>query len=91
MKNLVMFFGGGVKDNGDGFVVMEFMNKGDMSSLLWCQDELSWDIRLKLLTDAANGMCYLHDDMNSIHRDLKSANILLALNNSKNLVAKIQN
>lgn len=88
-KNLVMFFGGGVKDNGDGFVVMEFMNKGDMSSLLWCQDELSWDIRLKLLTDAANGMCYLHDDMNSIHRDLKSANILLALNNSKNLVAKI--
>ena len=88
-KNLVLFFGGGMKENGDGFVVMEFMNRGDMSSLLWNRDEVSWDIRLKLLADAANGMCYLHDEMNSIHRDLKSANILLALDNSKHLVAKI--
>ena len=78
-----------MKENGDGFVVMEFMNRGDMSSLLWNRDEVSWDIRLKLLADAANGMCYLHDEMNSIHRDLKSANILLALDNSKHLVTKI--
>jgi serine/threonine protein kinase len=88
-KNLVMFFGEGFKENGDGFVVMEFMNKGDMSSLLWGRNDVSWDIRLELLADAANGMCYLHDEINSIHRDLKSANILLALDNFNNLVAKI--
>eukprot|EP00939_MAST-03C_sp_MAST-3C-sp1_P004320 g4320.t1 len=90
-KNLVMFFGGGIDDNGKGFVVLEFMNRGDFSNFLWDDGDevLDWTLRLALLGDAAAGMRFLHDTISSIHRDLKSPNILLASDNTGTLVAKI--
>eukprot|EP00940_MAST-03C_sp_MAST-3C-sp2_P002302 g2302.t1 len=90
-KHLVMFFGGGMADGGKGFVVLEFMNRGDLSNFLWGKDDggLPWNLRLTLLSDAAAGMRFLHDDLNSIHRDLKSPNILLASDNTGALIAKI--
>lgn len=99
-RNLVMFFGGGIKDDGEGFVVLEFMNMGDLSSKLWITsrsetggtsktNDPTWSERLGWLADAATGMSFLHDTHHAIHRDLKSANILLASDNDGSIVAKI--
>ena len=89
---LVMFIGCGRMDDGNIFLVLEFMNSGDLQGLLWGNDgSLLWTTRLSLLKDVAEGMSYLHETHHSIHRDLKSPNILLAKvpNSSLPFVAKV--
>ena len=89
-KNVVWFFGFG--SHPSPFLVFEYMDQGDLSKWLWGQKQESrkWVTRLRLLRDAAAGMAYLHDKQKSIHRDLKSGNILLArTKRSHELVAKI--
>jgi len=89
-KNVVWFFGFGSRPSP--FLVFEYMDRGDLSGWLWNQKQADrdWGTRLCLLRDAAAGMAYLHEKQNSIHRDLKSGNILLArTKRSKILVAKI--
>jgi len=49
---------------------------------------VSWSLRLQLLHDIVLAMEHLHDKYNSIHRDLKSANILLTMEKGK-LRAKV--
>lgn len=50
---------------------------------------LDWKLRMKLGTDVANGLVYLHTSFETpfIHRDIKSANILL----DNKFVAKVKN
>ena len=36
-----------------------------------------WSDRLRILGDVAEGMAFLHDKHDSVHRDLKSGNVLL--------------
>ena len=89
-KNVVWFFGFGSLPSP--FLVFEYMDEGDLSKWLWGQKQESraWVTRLRLLRDAAAGMAYLHEKQHSIHRDLKSGNILLArTKRSGELVAKI--
>lgn len=38
---------------------------------------IPWNLRIRLLADVADGMAYLHGVHNSVHRDLKSSNVLL--------------
>lgn len=39
---------------------------------------LSWSLRIKIATGAAQGLCFLHDSKDQIiYRDFKAANILL--------------
>ena len=77
-KNVVWFFGFGSLPSP--FLVFEYMDQGDLSKWLWGQKQESraWVTRIRLLRDAAAGMAYLHEKQHSIHRDLKSGNILLA-------------
>ena len=42
---------------------------------------IPWSLRVRLLADVADGMCYLHGVHNSVHRDLKSSNVLLTEEN----------
>jgi len=61
-------------------LVMEYMDKGTVHSLLHESQDTTLDIetRLQLLLDAAKGMFYLHQcDPPVLHRDLKTANLLV--------------
>lgn len=63
----------------DVFVILEYMSRGSLASILHEPSiELSPQLLCRLLLDAARGMHYLHSSVPPIiHRDLKSANLLV--------------
>ncbi|KAJ8751702.1 hypothetical protein K2173_025870 [Erythroxylum novogranatense] len=79
-RNLVNLVGYSV-DKGQHMLIYEFMCNGSLANLLYNQKEqsLSWEERLQIAMDIAHGIEYLHEGAvpSVIHRDLKSANILL--------------
>ncbi|KAL7237262.1 hypothetical protein ACSBR2_003533 [Camellia fascicularis] len=63
-------------------LVYEFMQKGSLENHLFGRGSavqpLPWDIRLKILIGAAQGLVFLHtSDKQVIYRDFKASNILL--------------
>lgn len=88
-KNLVSLIGY-CKDRNHLALVYEYMPEGDLQDKLRATSTgrpLTWEQRLKIALDAAQGLEYLHVACKPalIHRDVKSRNILLATD----LVAKI--
>ncbi|KAL7221481.1 hypothetical protein ACSBR1_023438 [Camellia fascicularis] len=79
-RNLVNLVGYSV-DKGQRMLIYEFMSNGSLANLLYSQEELvlSWEERLQIALDISHGIEYLHEGAVPpvIHRDLKSANILL--------------
>ncbi|KAF8031038.1 hypothetical protein BT93_D0273 [Corymbia citriodora subsp. variegata] len=77
-------------------LIYEFMAKGNLRQHLSGEDlgvtgtkpkVLTWDRRLRIAVDVAEGLVYLHNHCNPpiIHRDIKTTNILL----NENMQAKI--
>ena len=58
------------------FILTEFCQGGDLLNILSAKVELSWKFRIKMAKDIICGLQYLHFH-NLIHRDIKSANILM--------------
>ncbi|KAK8276751.1 hypothetical protein V6Z11_D10G221800 [Gossypium hirsutum] len=63
-------------------LVYEFIPNGTLSHLIHDQNEeypRSWDIRLRVATEIASAISYLHSSasISIYHRDIKSSNILL--------------
>ncbi|KAF2952905.1 hypothetical protein DAI22_01g372400 [Oryza sativa Japonica Group] len=87
-KNLVTFLGYCLNKKCLA-LVYDFMSRGNLQEVLrGGQDySLSWEERLHIALDAAQGLEYLHESCTPaiVHRDVKTANILL----DENLVAMI--
>ncbi|XP_031744590.1 LRR receptor-like serine/threonine-protein kinase IOS1 [Cucumis sativus] len=82
-KNLTSLVG--YMNEGDRLgLIYEFMAKGNLAEHLSETSSyvLSWQDRLRIALDAAQGLEYLHDGCKPpiIHRDVKTANILLTEN-----------
>ncbi|XVF31626.1 hypothetical protein REPUB_Repub17cG0007500 [Reevesia pubescens] len=79
-RNLVNLVGYCV-DKGKHMLIYEFMSNGSLANILYGEGErsLSWEERLQIALDISHGVEYLHEGAVPpvIHRDLKSANILL--------------
>ncbi|XAR64092.1 Non-specific serine/threonine protein kinase [Bertholletia excelsa] len=78
--NLVRLLGCSL-ENGEQILVYEFMPNGTLSQHLQRErsDGLAWPVRLKIATETAQAIAYLHSAMDPpiYHRDIKSSNILL--------------
>ncbi|GAQ89901.1 Serine-threonine/tyrosine-protein kinase catalytic domain containing protein [Klebsormidium nitens] len=79
-RNLVSLRGYCVTDH-DCFLVLDYAENGNLDSALRSESKpaLDWDTRLNIAIGAARGLSYLHNDTDPpiLHRDIKSANILL--------------
>lgn len=78
-EHLVQFFGVCFAD-GQLRLISEFCGGGDLFELLHNQEDLDlvWSQQVKMATDVADAMEYLHNfTPQIIHRDLKSLNLLL--------------
>ena len=70
-------------------MVTEYMSGGELADRLYRKDKRpSWDLRIKWLEDVSAGLMYLHYTHRSVHRDVKSGNILLT-DHSENARAKL--
>nr|XP_017250465.1 PREDICTED: putative leucine-rich repeat receptor-like protein kinase At2g19210 [Daucus carota subsp. sativus] len=82
-KNLTALVGYCMEDNHLG-IIYEYMANGDLDGYLAGRKPyvLSWEQRIRIAIDAAEGFEYLHHGCRPtiIHRDVKSTNILLSEN-----------
>ncbi|KAF0683436.1 Aste57867_24561 [Aphanomyces stellatus] len=86
--NIVEFIGATWTSNNDLSAVTEFMDGGDVRTLLENQSvRLSWENeKIKMAIDIARALAYMHGlSPKLIHRDLKSKNVLL----TSKMVAKL--
>ncbi|CAI9269404.1 unnamed protein product [Lactuca saligna] len=90
-ENIISFLGYCDEDN-EMIIVYEYATNGSLDHHLKDQNKMcciTWIQRLKISLEAASGLNYLHagpgEHKSVIHRDIKSANILL----DDNMVAKI--
>jgi hypothetical protein len=78
-RNLVQFIGW-CHEQGEFLLVFEFMPNGSLDTHLFGDKKsLAWEVRYKIALGVANALRYLHDDAEQcvLHRDIKSANVLL--------------
>ncbi|XP_076936813.1 receptor-like protein kinase FERONIA, partial [Bidens hawaiensis] len=68
-------------DGNEMILVYEYASRGSLDRYLSDANSVTWTQRLRICVGAARGLHFLHDPMETqqrvLHRDIKSANILL--------------
>ncbi|KAL6838674.1 hypothetical protein ACP4OV_031388 [Aristida adscensionis] len=69
-------------DKSQRLLVYEYMSKGSLDRWIYYRHDngpLAWNIRCRIITDIAKGLCYLHEECRQkiAHLDVKPQNILL--------------
>jgi len=82
--NLVRFIESG-QDGNVNYMVHEFMDGGDVRSLLRQETVLPVDAAAAIIAQTARAVQYLHDN-GIVHRDIKPANILLSSSGTARLI-----
>eukprot|EP00058_Branchiostoma_floridae_P016231 XP_002601719.1 hypothetical protein BRAFLDRAFT_215403 [Branchiostoma floridae] len=83
-ENLVPLIGYSIDNFQHPCLVYLYMENGSLQDRLACKDgkpPLTWLARLAIAQGTAAGVCHLHEH-EYVHRDIKSANILLDRNNT---------
>ncbi|KAK3420755.1 hypothetical protein EUGRSUZ_G01593 [Eucalyptus grandis] len=78
-RNLVQFIGW-CQEKGEFLLVYEYMPNGSLDNHLFgTRKVLPWDVRYRIALGLASALNYLHEDLEQcvLHRDIKTANILL--------------
>ncbi|KAF8388901.1 hypothetical protein HHK36_025582 [Tetracentron sinense] len=85
-RNLASFVGY-CNEGSNMALINEYLANGNLQDYLTGENALSWEERLRIAVDAAQGLEYLHNGCKPpiVHRDVKTANILL----DENLQGKI--
>ncbi|GBB99328.1 hypothetical protein RclHR1_03490010 [Rhizophagus clarus] len=69
------------------YIVLEYANQGNLREFINTkngnENGFEWRERVCLATQIAEGLCYLHDELNIAHRDLHTKNILINDGNIK--------
>ena len=84
----IVYFMGAYIDGTDGYIVVEYCNRGSLRSILDRLNDKSqlrqskwvdWNWRCKIALCTARGLLYLHQTATPtiVHRDLKSPNVLV--------------
>jgi serine/threonine protein kinase len=82
--NLVRFIESG-QDGNVNYMVHEFMDGGDVRSLLRQENLLPLDAATTIIAQSARAVQYLHEN-GIVHRDIKPANILLSSGGTAKLI-----
>jgi serine/threonine protein kinase len=82
--NLVRFIDSGHDGNVD-YMVHEFIDGGDVKTLLQKEGVIPYDISAAIIVELAKGVQYLHEQ-GIIHRDIKPANILISSDGKAKLI-----
>nr|KYP35529.1 Lectin-domain containing receptor kinase A4.1 [Cajanus cajan] len=86
-RNLVQFIGW-CHEQGEFLLVFEYMPNGSLDTHLFGEKKtLAWEVRYKVALGVVVALHYLHEDAEQsvLHRDIKSANVLLDTNFSTKL------
>ncbi|CAG8482224.1 7243_t:CDS:2 [Dentiscutata heterogama] len=83
--NIITFYGTMLHDD-KLYVISEWAEIGDLNTYLKEYPDLSWEFKLKIARDIANGLAFCHF-CDILHHDIRSHNILLM----ENKTAKICN
>ncbi|KAG0225123.1 hypothetical protein BGW42_004636 [Actinomortierella wolfii] len=74
--NIIQFYDTHTHDDGSVFLIMDLAKKGSLREVIKNRELVNWDTKTWIAHEIARGLEYIHSER-VIHRDLKSANVLL--------------
>ncbi len=87
-KSIVKYYGFGMTDNNQGYIVMKNIQSGDLCDVINNNDPISWEDCYACIKDICDALVFLHKK-NLVHRDIKTLNVLLNAKRNQKLKFKL--